>query len=32
MIEVFLWAAGRAFLTILIFGLLYEIYDQLKNR
>jgi hypothetical protein len=32
MIQAFLWAAGMAFLIIIVFGLLYDIYDQLKNR
>ena len=30
--EAFLWGAGMAFLTIVVFVLLYEIYEQLKNR
>ena len=32
MIQAFLWAAGMAFLIIVVCGLLYDIYDQLKNR
>jgi hypothetical protein len=32
MIQSFLWAAGMMGIVILCFALLYEIYDQLKNR
>ena len=32
MIQAFLWACGMLFLTVVVFGLLYDIYDQLKNR